>query len=507
MGTQPHLPYALPEGLRYYLLRGSAMVPLVPVDQLPFQLQGVPRQLSHRQMSDEAWKYLTETEEAPSAIPIQAPTATFSPQSPAKPRFLAPDHHVRTDSLATQADTPRITRWALSGTENVAELPRSAPMAGSERQSSLTDTFASIYQKDAQRLGYRTPYPSGIEPDQLKKEFCTHWIKTGECAFMSIGCKYKHEMPTVEKLRELGFTQGMPRWWKEKSAIAARGPTWMQRRLAQGNDEGEIPAPRAFPDPSTLRTRQADDRGALHDSIQQPSGSLRTEPMAKATTFSRLIAPTPALVPIPPDSQSSNLLIDIDETPAPPPSPQPSNGSSVSDGSCDMHVPSSRTSLSPPLSPIMQNDPSLATDIMASTMENKRKENEVKTKPTLRRHSQISCSSDSEEDIKPTKALSKSKPNSRRPARRSTAPAKPSGLASSKHAASTPTKNADKHGRNSNRKTAQQKSSGVAAPELHAKIELLRREKDKARKSTVTHHEGQGRAAVSTAASVIQAAI
>jgi hypothetical protein len=66
---------ALPDGLRYYLLHGNAMVPLVPIDQLPFQLQGIPRQLTHRQMSDESWKLLHETEFPATMLSIQAPSS------------------------------------------------------------------------------------------------------------------------------------------------------------------------------------------------------------------------------------------------------------------------------------------------------------------------------------------------------------------------------------------------------------------------------------------------
>lgn len=94
-----------------------------------------------------------------------------------------------------------------------------------------------MYRKDSQRLGY-TPVlpPSGVKPDASKKEYCTHWISRGECAFMAQGCLYKHEMPPLEKLREIGF-KNEPRWWKEKNAIQARGSTWMQRRLQHTNED------------------------------------------------------------------------------------------------------------------------------------------------------------------------------------------------------------------------------------------------------------------------------
>ncbi|KAF1941297.1 hypothetical protein EJ02DRAFT_348031, partial [Clathrospora elynae] len=347
MAAHPHHACALPEGLRYYLLRnnhlgGSVMVPVVPVDQLSFQLQGVPRQLTHRQISDGGWKLFSETNQAPSAISIQAPTTSFSSHtSPAaKLRFFAPDHQVRTEPQGMQAKHKQAGQWLhpSSAPENAAGFPRYTPMAtpapmnNPERPLSLTDTFASIYQKDAQRLGYRTPYPSGIEPDPSKKEFCTHWIKTGECAFTSVGCKYKHEMPPVERLRELGFTQGLPKWWKEKSAITARAPTWMQRRLA-GNEDGErsseMPAPRVFPDPSTFRARQPEQRDLLDDGAQHTRGILRRENASEQSTRPTA-PPAPVQAPVRCASQMSTLLTGLDDMPAPPPSPQLSNSSTAS---------------------------------------------------------------------------------------------------------------------------------------------------------------------------------
>jgi hypothetical protein len=67
-----------------------------------------------------------------------------------------------------------------------------------------------------------------------KKEYCTYWIRTGECDYVNTGCKYKHEMPDRAKLHELGFLR-TPLWWKEKTAL--RGPTWMQQRMNKAVDD------------------------------------------------------------------------------------------------------------------------------------------------------------------------------------------------------------------------------------------------------------------------------
>ncbi|KAK1917557.1 hypothetical protein P3342_000270 [Pyrenophora teres f. teres] len=269
MTTQTSSTCALPEGLRYYLLRqhdvrGSVIVPLVPADRLPFLLQGVPRELTHRQMSDQGWKFFSETNEAPMLLSVQAPQPTKTP------RYLAPDHHVRAvpqPAIAGKARIEPLVHPTL-GPERVPEGRQDSGLAIPEHPSSLVDKLASIYPRDAQRLGYRAsnspgaepdplkkeftkPWPSGIEPDSSKKEYCTHWIRTGECSFTAVGCKFKHEMPGIEKLHELGF-RSIPQWWKEKSAIGTRTPTWMQRRLAGNDDADRAAESRDFPDPSTL---------------------------------------------------------------------------------------------------------------------------------------------------------------------------------------------------------------------------------------------------------------
>ncbi|KAF2025878.1 hypothetical protein EK21DRAFT_75351, partial [Setomelanomma holmii] len=327
MSQQSPAPSALPEGLRYYLLRNLVMVPLVPVDQLPFQIQGVPRHLAHRQMSDENWKLLQETDLVATPLSIQAPSNISSPSAD-RPRFLAPDYCVRAVGASPAENRSRPGHSSLVTSTNIqraSDVPRAAPTPASERSTFWTDSFAAIYPKDAQHLGYRMPCPSGIEPDPSKKEFCTHWIRTGECAFTSVGCKYKHKMPEIDKLRELGFTQ-QPKWWKEKSAIATRGPTWLQRHLASGGDSSslpqEVPSPRALPDPSTFKIRSAEARVFPQHERERDRDIRRREAMREILSRSSSPAPSKPEASLRCESQVSNLLIDLDEPAAPLPSPQ-----------------------------------------------------------------------------------------------------------------------------------------------------------------------------------------
>ena len=65
--------------------------------------------------------------------------------------------------------------------------------------------------------------PSGTRPDEKKKEYCTHWIRTGECDYTQQGCLYKHEMPDKATLIKIGFRGEVPRWYQEKATAIKIG--------------------------------------------------------------------------------------------------------------------------------------------------------------------------------------------------------------------------------------------------------------------------------------------
>ncbi|KAF2003624.1 hypothetical protein P154DRAFT_428596, partial [Amniculicola lignicola CBS 123094] len=224
----------LPDGIRRYIVRpGGKMVPLVPADQLPFQLEGIPVELNHSQLFQEHWEFCGEAGAPANQLQISTPTQLQAPF-----KFLPPDHEVKGERIPT---TTTMTRHRLSPFASPAiQKPIREPLLPGHRSTnsdstirtgiSLADSFANIYIKDAERLGYHSRYlpPSGIEPNHSRKEYCTYWIKTGECAFTIQGCRYKHEMPSPAILKEIGFNT-IPLWWKERSALKRQ--TWMERRM------------------------------------------------------------------------------------------------------------------------------------------------------------------------------------------------------------------------------------------------------------------------------------
>lgn len=68
------------------------------------------------------------------------------------------------------------------------------------------------YQRNSSRVSPSSSPWSGRE----KKEYCTYWIRHGECDYMQQGCLYRHEMPDKVTLQKIGL-RNTPRWWLEKN--------------------------------------------------------------------------------------------------------------------------------------------------------------------------------------------------------------------------------------------------------------------------------------------------
>ncbi|KAF2676081.1 hypothetical protein K458DRAFT_194591 [Lentithecium fluviatile CBS 122367] len=193
-------------------------------------------------MAEGGWKIVDNTAEPARPLSILAPEEPIPSRhmpSLTTPEFLAPGHYVRCDpgyiaQDATKTDgTSRPTKPVSDPQPYTAsalyDIGQRLGYAVSERPLSLTNDMAATYSQDVNHIGYALPPPSGIALDYSKKEYCTHWIRTGECEFTGIGGIFKHEIPPTPILCELGFLD-LPRWFKVKSGIETRGPTWLQRR-------------------------------------------------------------------------------------------------------------------------------------------------------------------------------------------------------------------------------------------------------------------------------------
>ncbi|THY32846.1 hypothetical protein D6D00_01326 [Aureobasidium pullulans] len=196
----------LAPGLKFFIERDNgSLVPLVPVDELPddVRLAGVPHRLSASQTKDMLFlgRHSSVRGRFPhegsvnvkESVPPPSVTMQYTPQSGVSShnnRVLQP---INTQPIVIPASTP--------GPASTAK-----PLASPQLQP------RPLYNE-------RPLPPSGIEPDQRKKVYCTYWIQNqGQCAYKQQGCMYRHEMPEdKETLNSIGL-KSVPAWWRKEQA-------------------------------------------------------------------------------------------------------------------------------------------------------------------------------------------------------------------------------------------------------------------------------------------------
>ncbi|OQE43078.1 hypothetical protein PENCOP_c003G08614 [Penicillium coprophilum] len=81
-----------------------------------------------------------------------------------------------------------------------------------------------------------------------KKEYCSYWIRHGECDYSQQGCLYKHEMPVdMAMIEKLGL-RDIPRWYREKYNVPSLLHSSQTRPQLAIADQ---PAMRALPSPAS----------------------------------------------------------------------------------------------------------------------------------------------------------------------------------------------------------------------------------------------------------------
>ncbi|EGP91046.1 uncharacterized protein MYCGRDRAFT_106974 [Zymoseptoria tritici IPO323] len=250
-----YLPSTLPHQqprLVYFITRpGNVPVALIPVDELPLSVKLVhaSRVLTPDQtygmhyvgaapVSGGLFALENDEKVVQKDEGLQMTMAT--PGDAVQPQQLVSEAagHRRQQSSVNPRSTPPPSSTATSWRRNTPAPPVSdADTALNAILNSQTGANA------ASRLNYRpnptntfthVP-PSGTMPDPDKKEFCTYWILHGDCAFQQQGCRFKHEMPAREKLKEIGIWN-VPRWWAERECAVKLGG---DRRVGKVQDVGE----------------------------------------------------------------------------------------------------------------------------------------------------------------------------------------------------------------------------------------------------------------------------
>ncbi|CAI7673849.1 unnamed protein product [Penicillium palitans] len=110
---------------------------------------------------------------------------------------------------------------------DVPETMRSSAQAilfqGIERPNGLggQGTPASGLSPIAPTFYAKNSHTGNKHAASSKKEYCSYWIRHGECDYSQQGCLYKHEMPTdFYTIDKLGL-RDIPRWFREKYNVAS----------------------------------------------------------------------------------------------------------------------------------------------------------------------------------------------------------------------------------------------------------------------------------------------
>ena len=239
-------------GLRplYFISRSNnTFVPLIPADELPdgMRIVGVSRVIGLEHtcgMQHVGYAPFTgmkfKAEDEPMAAPSQPYDAegghsrNHSYASSGGGGIRAPDALARQPQgksvapayRASQTSRPLSAYETMTNWRSKALVPSAATP---DKTQSLIDAITNTVQgaETASRVGYvpkhrQSAIASGKVPDPDKKEFCTYWIRTGECDYLQQGCLYKHEMPDKATLERIGF-RGVPRWFAEKTAAVRLG--------------------------------------------------------------------------------------------------------------------------------------------------------------------------------------------------------------------------------------------------------------------------------------------
>ncbi|KAI9642894.1 hypothetical protein NHQ30_008628 [Ciborinia camelliae] len=90
--------------------------------------------------------------------------------------------------------------------------------------------------------------PMGGPPMRREKVYCDKWLHSGTCAFMQVGCKYKHIMPEDREIQKsLGLPNGPPLWYRKEHNLPLSSPS---------GSNGQAEASGTTPTNGTSRTSQ-----------------------------------------------------------------------------------------------------------------------------------------------------------------------------------------------------------------------------------------------------------
>ncbi|KAL5343764.1 hypothetical protein BJX70DRAFT_393815 [Aspergillus crustosus] len=227
----------------------GTLTPLVAVDELPanISIRGVPRVLSPSET--QGMTSLGSVNSRGQFYTIEG-TPAFASRPPSAGPGIA-SHRTRSYELQSSL-------MKLLAEENIPTNQR--VVLNSLLQQGLSPTWPMT---SSSASGWMVPSTGGSSSSgsgqqgshfrNVKKEYCSYWIRHGECDYQQQGCLYKHEMPHDRSMLEKLGLRDIPRWYREKFNIPSILP----------NGHGSQPRP-----PTANNQPWKDD--ASYKSLQYP---------------------------------------------------------------------------------------------------------------------------------------------------------------------------------------------------------------------------------------------
>ncbi|RAK76117.1 uncharacterized protein BO72DRAFT_147850 [Aspergillus fijiensis CBS 313.89] len=196
----------------------GTLTPLVAVDELPshISIRGAPRTLSPSETQG-----MTSLGTVSSRLQFYVLEGTLPHTTRASPG-TAPGHRSRDNDV-------QATLMNLASDENIPVSQRVA--ISTLLQHGVSQNW---FATPSSSSGWLVP-SSNVNPQgngtarqsphyNSKKEYCSYWIRHGECDYQQQGCLYKHEMPhDLSMLEKLGL-RDIPRWYRDKFNIPSLLP-------------------------------------------------------------------------------------------------------------------------------------------------------------------------------------------------------------------------------------------------------------------------------------------
>ncbi len=196
----------------YYLERmDGSLTALIEVDQLPASIKilNIPKNLTLAQTKKLKWLGLRPRGPVYSVAVLDNhsshPEQRLHPSDPIKEdnHFEREGKEIRGSVSNKEAHSSQLGRSDQSFTSlEIDSLLNNQNV----RSSAPTSVANSI------RTPPVHPFSASGPQKQLKKIYCTYWLRNGTCHFLQDGCKFKHEMPDNATLHEIGFRE-TPRWY------------------------------------------------------------------------------------------------------------------------------------------------------------------------------------------------------------------------------------------------------------------------------------------------------